>query len=196
MYKKYLEQMIPTKAVDFLDKLVNKKITKLIRYSWWNPETSAKECDIERCKVFSLTAGPLFIEFDTDIGVGFSSQPSTCSVEVWLEKDNENKRDELMCNDRELFPVYANDSVYSEKYFGDLIGGEFLKYEIIKKEPVNSLYWELPREVGIVFYFSNNSTIIVSHGLHDNSDDFSVIKNEQIDKNVIDLLYKTNRFWI
>ena len=196
MYKKYLEQTIPTKATDLLDRLVNKKITKLIRYSWWNSETSAKECDIERCRVFSLTAGPLLIEFSNDISVGFSSKPSICSVEVWLEKDKENKREDLINNDKELFPIHAKDTIYSEKYFSNLIGSELLKYEIIKQEPINSLYWELPREVGIVLYFSNNSAIVVSHGLHDNSDDFSVIKNEEIDKNIIGLLYKTSEYWI
>jgi len=148
--------------------------------------------NIERCKVFSLTSGPLFIEFDTDVCVGFASQPSICSVELWLEKDKENKRSELLSNDKELFPVYAEDDIYSEEYFGELIGSELLKYEIIKMESPNSLYWELPREVGIALYFSNQSMILISHGLHDNSDDFSVIKREQIDDSILDLLYKAN----
>lgn len=158
------------------DSLVN-----LIRYSWWDLDKSAKECGIEKSEVFSLTAGPVALCFSSGIILGAASDPSKASVIIWLEKDSNGKsqREEPMEEDEELFPISLQGQHES---WGKLLGHKLKSYEIIRRKPVNAKIAELPREVGLLFTLDNGDEFILSHGLHDNSDDFSVIRREQITK--------------
>ena len=42
---------------------------------------------------------------------------------------------------------------------------------------------------------AHNSKLILSHGLYNDSDDFSVLQWKQVDKEVYLRLYKTSQFW-
>ena len=191
---------ILSNKTDILNNLIGKTVTGFIRYSWWNAEESFAECNFlevlsEKKDVFSLTAGPAYIEFGSELAIGVSSNPSLNSVIMWLEFSKEYQKSELMCDDHELFPIDASDPEYSDIFFKEIIGEKLLKFEIIKREPKNVLFCELPREVALVLTFSNGSKLVLSHGLHDNSDDFSVLRWKQVDKEVYKSLYKTSQFW-
>jgi len=196
MEQKYYADSIPSEKFYLLDKLIGKKVTKMTRYSWWEKEQSAKECGISNENVFSLTVGPLGIEFDRNITIGVSSDIKRSSVILWVEKFENYKADDLMEEDSELFAVQANDKVFSNAFFASILESTLVKYKIIKVETTNPLNWDHPREVGLVLSFSNNHQMILSHQLtKEVSDDFTILEWENIDKDIYESLYKTSKFW-
>lgn len=193
-----LKSSYPSARRNLLDQLIGKKVEHLIRYSWWSKEDSAAECEIANKDVFSLTVGPLSIEFESNLSIGFSSDVEVSSIILWAETIDGEEAIDLMKNDHELFPVDAGDPEYSEDYYGDIVGCCLTKYEIVKIETMNSLQWDHPREVGLVLFFSNNSHIVLSHQLTNAvSDDFTVIRWDQVNKDkTYPLLYKMSEFWV
>lgn len=193
----FFESSFPSAKRNLLDLLIGKKVENLIRYSWWSKEDSATECEIDKKDVFSLTTGPFCIEFESNISIGFNSDVTVSSIILWAETIDGKETEDLMKNDKELFPIEAGDQEYSENYFKNIVGQSLIKYEIIKIETMNSLQWDHPREVGLVLFFSDNSHIVLSHQLtNEVSDDFTVICWDQINKDSIyPLLYKTSEFW-
>ena len=162
-------------------------MTQLTRYSWWPPEEATGELDVPPSSVFSLTAGPLLATFDSGLTLGFGSQPSLMSVTVWLEKEAGGSGGEI-AGDPELHPVDATDPIYSGEPFRDMIRRRVQSISIIKRRAARATSAALPREVGLVLHFDNGSELIASHGLHDDSDDFSVITRDQISAKLRDQL--------
>ena len=197
MENNFYESSFPSSRRSLLDLLIGKRVANLIRYSWWDREDSATECEINKKDVFSLTTGPFCIEFEPNISIGFSSNVKVSSIVLWAEAIDGEETDDLMKNDNELFPIEASDPEYSEDYFKNIVGHMLTGYEIVKIETTNSLQWDHPREVGLVLFFSNNSHIVLSHQLTNVvSDDFTVIRWDQVNKDEIyPLLYKMSEFW-
>jgi len=176
------EENIPTKQKEIILKLLNQKISKIIRYSWDTPAYMVDEWDIPEPYVFNLTDGPLLITLETGLVIGFASQPSLASVTVWIEETENGKseKDEKTADDDELYPIDVRDSVYSPKEFHSIIGQEIVDIKLLKRIPENALFEGLPGEVGLLIKFKNNTEMVLSHGLHDNSDGFSVLLKSQI----------------
>lgn len=196
MEKNYFIDTLPSEKISLLDDLIGSKVTKMTRYSWWNKEESAIKCEINNKDVFSLTTGPIEIGFNSNILLGISSDVKRSSVVLWVEKYGKNKCDDLMEEDSDLFPIQADDSKFSIDFFKSILGKTFIKYEIIKRETNNPLQWDHPREAGLVLFFSNGSQLILAHQLSKEvSDDFTVLKWEQVDKEIYKSLYKMSRFW-
>ena len=63
---------------------------------------------------------------------------------------------------------------------------------IIKRDPQNALLAELPNVVGVEIVMDNGEKFILSHGLHNNSDDFSVITDLYIDRRLLESLRREN----
>lgn len=146
--------------------------------------------------VFSLSEGALVIEFDNGTFLGFNSDEERCSVITWVERYEGRYGSEQLRNAEDLFPIKADDSKYSTKFFANLINKTLVGFEISKLEPYSPTYYTLPREVGLVLIFSNKSQLIISHQLTKQvPSNFTVLEWDQIDKNVYDRLYKTSRFW-
>ncbi|MEO3943973.1 hypothetical protein [Gorillibacterium sp. CAU 1737] len=196
MIHNVFESSFPSARRELLDRFVGKKVMNMIRYSWWNGEASAANCEIEKEDVFSLTVGPLCIEFESDLSIGFSSHVEISSITFWAETIDGEENPDLMKNDNELFPVEAADDEYSKVYFKNLVGHSITKYEIIKLETTNPLQWDHPREVGLIFYFSNGSQLVLAHQLTTVvPDDFTVLRWDQVSKEVYPQLYKMSEFW-
>ncbi|MNI93354.1 hypothetical protein D3C73_1512920 [compost metagenome] len=64
--------------------------------------------------------------------------------------------------------------------------------DIIKRDPQNALLAELQNEVGVELVMDNGDKFILSHGLHNNSDDFSVITESYIDRRLLENLRWVN----
>jgi hypothetical protein len=174
---------VPSRKLDLLRSLEGAKVASLVRYSWWPAEEAARELAIPRSSVFSLTGGPLLVKLDSGTVIGAASQPSTASVTIWLERDQEgNDRSGFGINeDDELTAIDAGDPVYSDESIRTLPGRRVISVHIVKRRPPNTLWQGLPCEVGILLAFESAGELLLSHGLHNSSDDFSVITRSQID---------------
>jgi hypothetical protein len=203
---------IPSNRSEVLDSLKGLKILNFTRYSWVPPDTAVLEYGIEAKEVFSLTAGCLIMSFDSGLAIGYSSQPSLNSVVIWVEKNEAGETsEELTEEDNELYPVDVRDALYSNIFWANLVGQRILNITILKinyfsspdEYTANQMVWqglsngtiskgtyrssryeELTNEVGLLFELEDGSRFIASHGLHDDSDDFSVIQELQIDNEI------------
>ena len=184
----------PSLSYDLLNIFRGKRVSQLVRYSWWPKENVASECDICDELAFSLTAGPLAVIFENGDVLGIASEPSLNSVILWLDqcKDGKVERNSSLDKDIELFPISCNDNIYANSFWKQFIGLTLLDFAILKKRSMNALQRELPSEVGLSFIFEGNIKFIASHGLHDGTDDFSVLEYNQINPSIAEDLEETS----
>jgi hypothetical protein len=189
MISNHIHSMTPTMALGFLRSFMGKKISLLIRYSWWPGEDVPDQCGISDDLAFSLTAGPLAIHFEDGSILGAASDPSLNSIIVWDEAARYSDRALVpLENDDEFFPIQGTGP-FATSYWKQFIGQALSGLTLLKRETVKSKEMERPSEVGLQLHFENGKSFILSHGLHDNSDDFSVLDEPQIP--AIDLMETT-----
>lgn len=154
----------------------------LTRFSWWKAEDAEQECGIGRKDVFSLTAGPLAVEFDTGMILGMASDPSINSVLVWTEKDKEGRmlQEEPLESDDELHPISATSTEFADNFWRDVLGSTVVGVSILVRRPTSARLSQLPNEVGLCFSLNSGLKMLAVHGLHDDSDDFAVIPEERV----------------
>ncbi|OYD96855.1 hypothetical protein CDG76_08840 [Nostoc sp. 'Peltigera membranacea cyanobiont' 210A] len=180
----YIED-IPSNRSDVLDSLKGLKILNLTRYCWEHPDREISEYGIEAKDVFSLAPGLLIMCFYSGLVIGYGSQPSKNSVTIWIEKNEAGETiEELTEEDKELYPVDARDAVYSNNFWARFVGQRISNITILKRSYSSALYADIANEIGLLFEVENGSRFIASHGLHDDSDDFSVIQESQIDNEI------------
>jgi hypothetical protein len=172
----------PSSSKDLLQQFIGKTVTGLVRYSWWNKEDVPTECNISKEQSFSLTAGPLAVVFEGGSTLGVASDPSSNSVIVWLDHVvGQNNTTETMSEDPELFPINAKDEAYSEPLWCKFSDRTLSGFSILKSKEMNWKEAGLPSELGLCFHFGENDRFVASHGLHNGTDAFSVIVDNQID---------------
>lgn len=168
-------------SFDLLNTLIGVKIIDLVRYSWWPSDEVAAECDIREDQAFSLTAGPLGIVFENGRILGLASDPAMNSVVVWDEGARRSISSNIALDqDDELFPISAKDEVYSTPFWKQVIGSTVAQLTILKRSTMSAKESELPSELGLRFQMRNGLVFIASHGLHNGSDDFSVLEESQL----------------
>lgn len=138
-----------------------------------------EQCEIAEEEVFSLTAGPVLMYFQSGLVIGATSDTGYIT-------------DEPIENDTELYSISALDKQYSNSYWGQIVGHSIKTVSIIKRDPQNALLAELPNEVGVEMVMDNGKKFILSHGLHNNADDFSVITESYIDRSLLENLRWVN----
>lgn len=178
------EVQVPSASFELLRDMMTKRIDKLIRYSWWPAEESVVKANINSSnEVFSLTAGALAIVFEDGYVVGVSSDPTLSSVILWAdEKDNKSlTSDESLREIEELFPVLNTDPIYSKKIWADISQSIIVGYELLKYKNMNSIQLDRLSERGLRVLLNTGKSFILSHGMHNYSDDFSVIMDDQLD---------------
>ena len=198
---------IPSKKENLLKSVLNQKVKQMIRYGLDPKENFSQEYELEDRMAFSLSESALVIEFENGTSLGFGSDEERYSVITWAERYMGQDRliHGLLKDDKDLFPIMANDKKYSTEFFASIINQTLVRYEIIKFEVPNEglihhiysprLYY-LPREVGLLLIFSNKNQIIVSHGLtYEAGDSFTVLEWSQVEKDIYPYLYKTSRVW-
>jgi len=182
---------VPSREKDLLASLLGATVTALVRYSWNAPQEVVEEDHLAPELVFSLTAGPLLITIDSGRVVGFASQPSLISTTVWLEKESGGVGGaQEVLGDAELHPIDARDPIYTREQIRRLPGSRIVSIHIMKRAPKNALWVGLPCEVAVVLQFDTHAELILAHGLHDDSDDFSVITREQIKPSLVPQLHE------
>ncbi len=197
------EDDILSKREDLLKSVLNQKVKQMIRYGLEPKENFFQEYENEDKMAFSLSEGTLVIEFENGTSLAFNSEEKTWSVYTWAERYKGQDRPicsgrcELLKDAEDLFPIMADDKKYSTEFFANIINQTLIRYEIIKQEPWEELYYYLPREVGLILTFSNKSQMILSHQLTTQVEGtfFAVLEWNQIDKDIYQTLYKPSRFW-
>lgn len=186
MENELYKETIPSEKISLLKLLKGQELDKLVRYSWLTCDEVIEEYGVKPQDIFSLTAGPLLLYFKSGMVIGASSNPAKNSVILWVERDGQGYvTSELTEEDSELYSICANDGVYSNVFWSQLQGQKVSEINIIRCIPKREMFSCLPNEVGLLFKMSNGKNFILSHGLHDNSDDFSVIEESQIDKRLL-----------
>jgi hypothetical protein len=178
---------ILSKRKALLNEIKNRVLVRMVRFSWYPAEKSTTECEIECSEVFSLTAGPVLLYLDSGLVIGAGSDSSSHSVHIWVERNEtgDTLKDEPLELDKELFPIEATDQKYSNFFWSQIIDRKILKATILKEKPKSVMYEDLPNEVGLLITMETGEEFVLSHGLHDESDDFSVIQKSQIDSSLL-----------
>lgn len=176
---------IPSKHEHLLTVIKGLVLVKMVRYSWWRWEDYREISGIESRDFFSLTGGALLCYFNTGLVVGFSSIPSRSSLIVWVEKNERGEICEEACEgDPDYYPINAEDDLYSNPQWKLILNQKLKTINILKRDPKNPKFIDLPNEVGLLVTMENGMKCVLSHGLHDDSDDFSVIFESQIKENI------------
>jgi|SRR5450830_89773 len=164
-----------------LKKYVGKCVVDIIRFSWWPKYDVSTKCGISNELAFSLTAGPLEIVFDDGSSLGIASDPGLNSVIVWNEKESKGRCcvEDPLDKDVELYSIKFSDDVYSKFSWRSFFNVKLIGFSIIKKISLNAIEKECPSELGLCLIFEGGVYFIASHGLHDGSDDFSVLMPDQ-----------------
>jgi hypothetical protein len=180
MDTKFTTSIVPSKARVFLRRFIGNKITRLVRYSWWPAEEVGNQFGIKDELVFSLTAGPLAVYFEDGSILGVASDPSLNSVVVWDEAAiSESQSSTSLDKDDELFAI-SESGKFASDHWRRLLGMPLNSLIVLKKNRMSVKEREQPSEVGLRFNFEGNNCFIASHGLHNNSDDFSVLDLAQL----------------
>jgi hypothetical protein len=168
---------IPSRRPDLLKMLDGAVITRMVRYSLSPPPQVVAKRRLPESKVFSLTEGPLLLWLDSGNVIGAAGQPSQISVTLWLEL-GDGVEGELM-SDNDVYPVEVSDPRYSDEYLLGLLGRRVRVASLIIRDADDPSYGE-PREAGVVLAFEGGGELILAHGLHNNLDNFAVLRREQI----------------
>ncbi|PLT20495.1 hypothetical protein CXP34_03090 [Ralstonia mannitolilytica] len=167
---------MPSAASDFLRTFIGARISQLVRYSWWPAMEVALNCNVEDEQAFSLTAGPVAIHFEDGRILGMASDPSLNSVIVWDERRPAADRlGPPLDEDSELFPILASDERFSTKEWSRLAGLTLSALSVLKRKTMTAKQSTRPSEVGLRLTLDGGLSLIASHGLLDDSDDFLVL---------------------
>lgn len=176
------ESQVPSRSGNLLSRFAKARLVRLSRYSWWPAESVAVECDVSPEEAFSMTAGPLALKFESGATLGLASDPGQNSVVVWLDRDDSGValRAPAMEDDPEIFAIEATDPEFSQPAWAGLVGLRVTGASVLCIKSASALKSELPNEVGLRIRFEGGQELVAAHGLHDASDDFAVLRSEQI----------------
>jgi len=182
------ESEVLSNQIDLLKSLKGQQIKEMIHYLWDPPEqvlAETIEYDLDHPatpdEIFSYALGSLYITFESGLAVTFGSVPSLASVNICSVPPEEQD----ITDDEDDNPIFASDPIYSNEFWKSILGQTIAMVQIIKKklEGMNYLSY-LPYDAGLLIKLENGTHFIASHGLHDNSDSFSVIVESQIDPEI------------
>ena len=177
-----MKENVPSDLQELLKIIPGSRLEHLVRYSWFPLEEAVSDYNIREEDIFSLTAGPVAIHFESGLVIGASSNPGKNSVVLWVEKNELGEMvDNPLDKDHELFPFDAKEG--SNMVFA--LGKRIAAVRVLHRKSSNVIMQELPSEVGLVFDIVSGEQIVLSHGLHNNSDDFSVITPDQISSDLV-----------
>lgn len=183
---------LPSNVKSLLHSLIGRKLIKMLRCNNDSIEYLIKTFELEPRDFFSLCLGPILLYFEDGLIFGGSSDPSRNSVLVWVEKNEIGQTTQwLQEEDKNLIPFHAKDFTHWSVFLNQKIKSVSILKEIEKE---NLKKMELPNERGVLLNFDNGLSLIISHGLNDNSDSTTIISLEEINSyfkgklNYIDIL--------
>jgi hypothetical protein len=174
---------VPSRHRALLTSTWGERVVRLTRCSC-SPKEIVARFDLPLERVFARTAGPLLITLESGLVIGAASQPALVSVTLWREDPPYTDADP------ELHPIEADDPVFSEPGFAQMLGARVAAVSILTRDPENAKWADRPREAGVVFRFEGAPELVLSHGLHDNSDDFAVLMRNDVNTSLWSRLHE------
>jgi hypothetical protein len=173
---------VPSHRKELLASIVGDSIQDLVRYSWWSSAEDGAECGIlKESDFFSLGPGPLLIKLKSGRSIGFSDDSSNNSLLVWMEADGHgNEVPNPLAQDSDLNEIKVNNSRFNAKTWTNLLNKTIFDVVILRQKTTEAKYADLANEAGVVIVLEGDEHVVLSHGLHDNSDDFALIKLNDI----------------
>jgi hypothetical protein len=172
---------VPSRRRPLLAALLGERVLSIVRYSWVPAEQAVREYGLSAQQVFGRTAGPIALEFASSVILGVASQPSENSVVVWLERDEHGAlQDDPLSQAADLHPVSADDPRYADARWSALLGTRLSAIRVFRSVGRGAKEDALPSETALELQFERGESLFCTHGLHDNSDDFSVLHENEI----------------
>ena len=84
---------------------------------------------------------------------------------------------------KDTYNVNVLDPVYSNNAMRAFVGRRIRRFRLLQIATEYAAYEYRPREAGLVLGFQEGAELLLSHGLHDCTDDFSVITPDMIHPN-------------
>jgi hypothetical protein len=172
---------VPSRRLELLAPTIGQRLIRLVRYSRLPLDEALSEYGVPQAQLFGLTAGPLALELESGCILGAGSQPSLNSVTLWLERDDRGQMpSDPMSKDETLTPIPAQDPRYADARWNAIPGQRVTSISILRRSGQSVLHDDLPSEVAVQLELESGDSIFLAHGLHDDSDDFSVLHREEI----------------
>ncbi len=182
---------IPSDAKPLLSSPIGRKLVKMIRFNDDPIERLVDVFEIEPKDFFALCLGPVILYFADGLEFGGSSTPHENTVLVWVERNEIGETtDWLQENNPTALPFNAKDFEPWKHFLGQTI----ISVTIIKEIDINDenpKIDSLPSERGVMLGFDNDLSLIISHGLNDNTDSTTITTPDQIDAYFKDRLVYT-----
>lgn len=190
MNHKYLIPDVPSKCKELLASIIGDSVEDLVRYSWWKSAEDGAECGIlKESDFFARGPGPLLIKLKSGLNIGFSDDSSNNSLLVWMEADGlGNESPDPLAHGSDLNEIKVGDFKFSDETWMNLLNRMIIDVIILRQETTKPKYADLANEAGVVIVLEGGEHIVLSHGLHDNSDDFALIKLNDILPSISDQL--------
>ena len=129
---------------------------------------------------FALCLGSVILYFADGLEFGGSSTPHENTVLAWVERNEIGETtDWLQENNPTALPFDAKDF----KPWKHFLGQTIVSVAIIKEIDINDenpKIDSLPSERGVMLRFDNGLSLIISHGLNDNTDGTTITTPDQI----------------
>lgn len=170
---------IPSNLRDLLISLIGRRLVNIIKFNDVPEKELVENYYMEPHEFFPLALGPTLFYFEDGLVIGGISVPSKNTVLMWVEKNEEGEHTEwLQEKDERAIPFYAKDYDDWKGYLNQVVKSVTILKEIPDS---SSRKLDLPNERGVLLEFENGLNLIMSHGLHDDSDSESLTKLEDID---------------
>lgn len=179
---KYFEEDVPSQRLNLINQIKNHKILRLVRYFTRSPEEATRVHGIPHSSLFRLINGPLLMTLESGLTIGFMSLPELVSIILWVEETESGEHGDeiLVSEDSKLFSIDSCDPVYSEKSICQLIEKQVVRIKLLKRRSKSARVASRPCEAGIIFEVEGGFEFILSHGLHNYSDDFAIIYKHEL----------------
>ena len=171
---------IPSRSCHVLRRTLGRVIVGLEKYHRRSLEEKMETSHAPPEQMFALLYGPLYITLDNGLIVGAGSDPSLASVVIGIEQHELGAVSPVSVK----YPVRSSpafhrvdvlDPVYSNDTMRSFLNKRIETFRLYERCPANASLAARPREAALVLVCEGNRELILSHGLHDDSDDFSVL---------------------
>lgn len=119
----YQEAWLSRRA-GLIGRLVGKRVTRLLKVIFVTPEDEAAQGGHPLCELFRQGCGPLLLEVEGGLLVGFGYQESWQTVTVWMERRHEGdlSRPHRSEETQGAIAIPADHHLYSEPRYVGLVG--------------------------------------------------------------------------
>jgi hypothetical protein len=171
--------------------LLGKRLTRMVRYSWLPAPEASIEYALAADSLFGRTLGPLALVFESGLVIGAVSEPRKNSVLLWAEQDGHGtSRDGRLDEDADLHAISAADPRFSSSHWARAAGARIASIQLLRRTGQRPPRDALPSEAALRFDLDNGDHFYLAHGLHNDSDEFAVLRDDEIPESVLATLHQ------